>query len=52
MRSIHGPAVMRVISLPGLADFDMATGKDLAGMIIEHIVKSAKPGKARTKGRD
>lgn len=51
LRSNHGPVVMEVNSSPGLEGVEKATGKDIAGMIIEHIEKSAVPGKTRTKGR-
>ncbi|PWE33228.1 30S ribosomal protein S6--L-glutamate ligase [Maritimibacter sp. 55A14] len=51
LRSNHGAVVMEVNSSPGLEGVEKATGKDIAGMIIEHIEKSAKPWKTRTKGR-
>lgn len=51
LRSNHGPVVMEVNSSPGLEGVEKATGKDIAGMIIEHIEKNAMPGKTRTKGR-
>lgn len=51
LRSNHGPVVMEVNSSPGLEGVEKATGKDIAGMIIQHIEKSAVPGKTRTKGR-
>jgi ribosomal protein S6--L-glutamate ligase len=51
LRSNHGPVVMEVNSSPGLEGVEKATGKDIAGMIIEHIERSAVPGKTRTKGR-
>src|SRR6056297_1851680 len=51
LRANHGPVVMEVNSSPGLEGVEKATGKDIAGMIIEHIEKSAVPGKTRTKGR-
>ncbi|MEN8750657.1 30S ribosomal protein S6--L-glutamate ligase [Marivita sp.] len=51
LRSNHGPVVMEVNSSPGLEGVEKATGKDIAGMIIEHIEKRAVPGKTRTKGR-
>ncbi|GGD31216.1 30S ribosomal protein S6--L-glutamate ligase [Sinisalibacter lacisalsi] len=51
LRSNHGPVVMEVNSSPGLEGVEKATGKDIAGMIIEHIEKTAIPGKTRTKGR-
>lgn len=51
LRSNHGPVVMEVNSSPGLEGIEKATGKDIAGMIIEFIEKNAKPGKTRTRGR-
>ncbi len=50
LRSNHGPVVMEVNSSPGLEGIENATGKDVAGMIIEFIEKNAKPGKTRTRG--
>ena len=51
LRSNHGPVVMEVNSSPGLEGIEKATGKDVAGMIIEFIEKNAKKGKTRTRGR-
>jgi ribosomal protein S6--L-glutamate ligase len=52
LRSNHGPVVMEVNSSPGLEGIERATGKDIAGMIIEFIEKSGKGEKAtRTKGK-
>jgi len=51
LRSNHGPVVMEVNSSPGLEGIEKATGKDVAGMIIKHIEKNAKPGNTRTRGR-
>jgi len=50
LRSNHGPVVMEVNSTPGLEGIEMATGKDIAGMFIEFLEKSAAPNKTRTKG--
>jgi ribosomal protein S6--L-glutamate ligase len=50
LRSNHGPVVMEVNSSPGLEGIENATGKDVAGMIIEFIEKNAKQGKTRTRG--
>ncbi len=49
LRSNHGPVVMEVNSSPGLEGIETATGKDVAGMIIQFIEENAKPG--RTKDR-
>jgi ribosomal protein S6--L-glutamate ligase len=51
LRSNHGPVVMEVNSSPGLEGIETATGKDIAGMIIEFIEKNAKKGRTRTRGR-
>ena len=40
LRSNHGPVIMEVNSSPGLQGIENATGKDIAGMIIEHIEKN------------
>lgn len=50
LRSNHGPVVMEVNSSPGLEGVEAATGKDIAGLIIEYIEKHAANGKTRTKG--
>jgi ribosomal protein S6--L-glutamate ligase len=51
LRSERGPLVMEVNSSPGLEGIEHATGKDIAGMIVDFIEKNAKPHKTRTKGR-
>ncbi|MBI1425074.1 MAG: 30S ribosomal protein S6--L-glutamate ligase [Gammaproteobacteria bacterium] len=51
LRSNHGPVVMEVNSSPGLEGIESATGKDIAGMMIEFIEKNAKPNKTRTRGK-
>jgi len=51
LRSNHGPVVMEVNSSPGLEGIETATGKDVAGMIIDFIAKNAKAGKTRTRGK-
>lgn len=51
MRSEKGPVVLEVNSSPGLQGIENATGKDVAGLIIEFIEKNAKHGKTRTKGK-
>ena len=51
LRSERGPLVMEVNSSPGLEGIEKATGKDIAGMIIEFIEKNAKPNKTRTRGK-
>lgn len=51
LRSNHGPTVIEVNSSPGLEGIEKATGKDVAGMIIEFIAKNAKPFSTRTRGK-
>lgn len=51
LRSNHGAVVMEVNSSPGLEGIETASGKDVAGMIIEFIEKNAKPNRTKTKGR-
>ncbi len=51
LRSERGPLVMEVNSSPGLEGIEKATGKDVAGMIIEFVEKYAKPYKTRTRGK-
>lgn len=52
LRSNHGPVVMEVNSSPGLEGIETATGKDVAGMIIDLIEKNAnKPAATRTRTR-
>lgn len=50
LRSNHGPVVMEVNSSPGLEGIEGATGKDIAGMIIDNLEK-LKPGKTKTRGK-
>jgi ribosomal protein S6--L-glutamate ligase len=51
LRSNHGPVVMEVNSSPGLEGIEAATGKDVAGMIIDYIERHAKAGSTKTKGQ-
>ncbi|KXS42533.1 30S ribosomal protein S6--L-glutamate ligase [Methanolobus zinderi] len=51
LRSNHGPVVMEVNSSPGLEAIESATGKDIAGLIIEYIEKNKKFGKTATRGK-
>lgn len=50
LRSSRGPLVMEVNSSPGLEGIENATGKNVAGMIINWTEKNQKPWKTRTKG--
>lgn len=47
LRSKHGPLVLEINSSPGLEGIEKATGKDIAGMMIDYIEKNAKPYKKR-----
>jgi ribosomal protein S6--L-glutamate ligase len=50
LRSNHGPVVMEVNSSPGLEGIEQATGKDIAGQIVEFIEKTGRPHHTRTRG--
>ncbi len=50
LRSKHGSLVLEVNSSPGLEGIEKATGKDVAGMMIDHLAKHAKPYKKRNTG--
>ncbi|MGD8785239.1 MAG: 30S ribosomal protein S6--L-glutamate ligase [Thioalkalispiraceae bacterium] len=51
LRAKRGPVVMEVNSSPGLHGIEAATGRDVAGMMIEFIEQHGKPHKTRTKGK-
>jgi ribosomal protein S6--L-glutamate ligase len=51
LRSNHGPVVMEVNSSPGLEGVEAATGKDVAGAIIQFLEKNARPYRTKTRGR-
>lgn len=51
LRSARGPVVMEVNSSPGLEGIEKATGKNVAGMVIEFIEKNAREGRTRTRGK-
>lgn len=51
LRSERGPLVMEVNSSPGLEGIENASGKDIAGMIVEFIERNAKPNRTKTRGR-
>ena len=56
LRTNHGPVVMEVNSSPGLEGIEAATGKDVAGSIIEHLEKRIEEtinqtSRSRTKGK-
>ena len=50
LRSNHGPVVMEVNSSPGLEGIEGATGKGIAGMIIQNLEK-LQPGRTQTRGK-
>ncbi len=50
LRSNHGPVVMEVNSSPGLEGIEQATGKNIAGEIVEFIEKKGRPHHTRTRG--
>lgn len=50
LRSNHGPVVMEVNSSPGLQGIESATGKDVAGLIVNFLEKEQRPYRTRTKG--
>lgn len=45
IRSNHGPLVLEINSSPGLEGIERATGVDVAGAVIEYIVKHAEEGR-------
>ena len=51
LRSNHGPVIMEVNSSPGLEGIETATGKDIAGQIIDFVAANAKKGNTKTKGK-
>jgi len=51
LRSNHGAVVLEVNSSPGLEGIEGATGKDVAGLIVEFIEKNSKAHKTRTRGK-
>lgn len=50
LRSNHGPVIMEVNSSPGLEGIEKATGKDIAGMMIDFMVADKKLGKKSKRG--
>ncbi|MDE1467383.1 30S ribosomal protein S6--L-glutamate ligase [Aurantiacibacter sp. D1-12] len=51
LRSNHGPVIMEVNSSPGLEGIERASGKDVAGMIVQFLEANAKAGKTKTRGK-
>ena len=51
LQTDEGPKVLEVNSSPGLQGIEGATGKDIAGMIIEHLERQVRPlAKVRETG--
>jgi len=50
LRGADGPKVLEVNSSPGLEGVEKATGKDIAGMVMDHLEKRARPLVRRRKG--
>lgn len=51
VRSTHGPLVLEVNSSPGLEGIETATGKDVAGAIIDYIAKDSQKGPNQITGK-
>tara|TARA_B100000508_G_C11447216_1_gene272024 strand:- start:808 stop:1608 length:801 start_codon:yes stop_codon:yes gene_type:complete len=51
VRSERGPLVLEVNSSPGLEGIEGATGKDIAGAIIEYIEEDSQKGPNKAKGK-
>lgn len=51
IRSAHGPLVLEVNSSPGLEGIEKATGKDIAGAIIDYIEKDILKGPNKMTGK-
>ena len=49
LRSNHGPVVMEVNSSPGLEGIEKATGKDVAGKVVEFLERNAERGNTKDK---
>ncbi|MCE2573144.1 30S ribosomal protein S6--L-glutamate ligase [Motilimonas eburnea] len=51
LRSERGPLVMEVNSSPGLEGIEKATGKDIAGLVVEFIEQNAASKRTSTRGK-
>jgi ribosomal protein S6--L-glutamate ligase len=51
LRSNHGSVVMEVNSSPGLEGIEAATGKDVAGVVIDCLERNVKKGNTKTRGK-
>ena len=47
IRSRRGPLVLEVNSSPGLEGIEAATGIDIAGRIVDHMVGATQPTRRR-----
>jgi len=51
LQANSGPVVMEVNSSPGLEGIEVATEKNVAGLVFEFIEKEARPNNNKTKGK-
>ena len=51
LQAKNGPVVMEVNSSPGLEGIELATEKDVAGLVFDFIEANAKPNNNRTRGK-
>ena len=51
LRGADGPKVLEVNSSPGLEGIEKVSGKDISGLIIEHIETKVAPKPPRPKSR-
>lgn len=49
LRSNRGPLILEINSSPGLEGIETATGRNIAGMIVEHVERNAKPISKRSR---
>jgi len=49
LRGNDGPKVLEVNSSPGMQGIEQVTGKDISGLVIEHIERHARPGKPKRR---
>lgn len=52
LRSHRGPLIVEVNSSPGLEGIETATGRDVAGAVVNFIEQNARPNRTRPRGRD
>lgn len=51
LQSDRGPLILEVNSSPGLQGIEQTTGRDIAGKIVEYVIKHAEDMKSRPKKR-